>query len=343
MNSERVAVASLGGTITMTTGSSPGAGVAPTLAASDLVTSVPDLARVADVTAHTISTIPGASLSVGDVLEALAWARRAVDEGAAGAVIIQGTDTIEESAYLLDLHWDRPAPLVVTGAMRAAQVAGADGPANILAAVQVACSLSSRARGVLVVMNDEIHAASRVRKVRSSGLNAFTSPSFGPLGYLEESVVVYGSDFRRSAPLSVPPADRRPRVALIATHLGDDGALLDLAIASDHRGIVIEAFGVGHVSEGVAEAVSRAIAASKPVVLATRTGSGTTFSSTYGFIGSESDLLRRGAIPAGWLDGRKARLLLACLLAGSSTVEDIGSEFLRRGRLSTPAQGADGT
>ena len=331
MNGKRVAIASLGGTITMTPVSA-GAEVAPSLTAAELLSSVPGLAGTVEVTARTIATIPGASLSVADVLEALSWARAAVDDGASGAVIIQGTDTIEESAYLMDLYWDRAAPLVVTGAMRAARMAGADGPANILAATQVACSPASRHRGVLVVLNDEIHAAVTVRKTRSSGLNAFSSPSFGPLGYVEESVAVYGRSMRRVAPLPVPPGAAHPRVALIETHLDDDGALLDLVAASDYRGIVIAALGVGHASEKVASAVSRAIVGSKLVVLASRTGAGTTFSSTYGFIGSESDLLRRGAIAAGWLDARKARLLLACLLMASSTVDDIKSEFRRRGR-----------
>jgi L-asparaginase len=141
----------------------------------------------------------------------------------------------------------------------------------------------------------------------------------------------------RAAPFPVPVVDRHPSVALLQTHIGDDGTLLDLAAASDYRGIVIEAFGVGHVPGKVAEAVSRAIASSKPVVLASRTGAGTTFSSTYGFVGSESDLLRRGAIPAGWLDARKARLLLSCLLAASSTMENMDREFRRRGQPTTPA------
>ncbi|MFI5957550.1 asparaginase [Cryptosporangium sp. NPDC051539] len=329
MNPERVAIASLGGTITMTAASA-GAGVEPSLTAADLVSSVPGLAGAAEVTAHTIATVPGASLSVGHVLEVLSWARRAVDDGASGAVVVQGTDTIEESAYLLDLYWDREAPVVVTGAMRAARMAGADGPANLLAATRVACSPSSRGRGVLVVMNDEIHAAARVRKMRSSGPHAFCSPSFGPLGYVEESLAVYGGSGHRVPPLPAPPVAHHPRVALLETHLDDDGALLDLVTASDYRGIVLAAFGVGHTSEKVAPAVSRAIEASKPVVLASRTGAGTTFRSTYGFVGSETDLLERGAVPAGWLDARKARLLLACLLAAASTLDDITVEFGRR-------------
>jgi L-asparaginase len=332
MNGERVAIASLGGTITMTAAPG-GAGVLPSLSAEDLVAAVPGLAGVAQVTTHTIATAPGASLSVADILDALAWARRAVDDGASGAVLVQGTDTIEESAYLLDLYWDRAAPLVVTGAMRSARAAGADGPANLLAAVRVAAAPASCERGVLVVMNDEIHAASRVRKMRSSGPHAFGSPSSGPLGYVEEDTAVYAASVRRVAPLPQPPVRRHPQVALIGTHLDDDGTLLDLVAAAHCGGIVIAAFGVGHVSEKLAGAVSRAIGGGTPVVLASRTGAGPTFTATYGFAGSETDLLRRGVVAAGWLDARHARLLLACLLAGSSSMENIRSEFRRRGRL----------
>jgi len=316
----------------MTSATGDGAGVKPSLSADDLLESVPGLAAAADVTAHTLVTIPGASLTFAEVLEALAWARSAVDGGHDGVVVVQGTDTIEETSYLLDLHWDRPAPLVVTGAMRSAHAAGADGPANLLAAVQVAGSPDSRDRGVLVVMNDEIHAASRVRKMRSSGLDAFCSPGFGPVGYLEESLAMFGGEFRRAEPLPLPATPVQRRVALLETYLGDDGALLDLVVAAGYDGVVVQAFGVGHVAETVAGAISRATS-SVPVVMTSRTGAGTTFAKTYGFPGSESDLLARGIIPAGWLDGRKARILLDRLLAASWSTESIAAEFRLRGQL----------
>jgi L-asparaginase len=166
-----IAVASLGGTITMT-GSG---GVVPSLTADDLLSAVPGIPPSISVRAETLFAKPGASLSFADIAAALDWARSAVATGADGVILIQGPDTLEETSYLLDLYWDLPQPLILTGAMRSPQQAGADGPANILAALVTAASAESRDRGVLVVMNDEVHAASRVRKSDTTALAAFVS------------------------------------------------------------------------------------------------------------------------------------------------------------------------
>lgn len=323
-----IAIGSLGGTITMT-GSGDGP-VRPTLTAEDLVASVPELPEIARIQARTIVTKPGASLTGEDLAGALEWARAAVDAGAAGVVLIQGTDTIEESAFLLDLYWDREEPLVVTGAMRHPGSASADGPGNLLAASRAAAAPQARSRGVLVVLDDTVHAAGRVRKARSSGLGAFESRPFGPVGFVEESAVHFGEAALRWRPLPGTPATTAPRVALLETHLGDDGTLVDLVAASGYDGLVIGALGVGHVPVRVAEAVSGAVGV-LPVVFATRTGTGTTYTATYGFPGSESDLLGRGAIGAGWIQPAKARLLLGEMIALGIHRHDIAESFAQRG------------
>lgn len=325
-----IAVASLGGTIAMTSDTRDGVGIRPTLGVMDLVEAVPALADIADLRSATLSTVPGASLGFADVRGALDWARSEIRDGAEGVVLTQGTDTIEETAYLLDLYWDLSEPLIVTGAMRSPHTPGADGPANLLAAVIVAADPRSHDRGVLVVMNDEVHAASRVRKMRTSGVHAFVSPSFGPLGYLEERRIVYGSKPARRPCLPSPVPRSPARVAMVEVGLGDEGELLDLAVAAGLDGIVVAGYGVGHVSEPFAESLDRAVVAC-PVILASRTGSGTVFRQTYNFIGSETDLLSRGAISSGWLDGRKARILLCCLLAEGYTRKEISGEFSLRG------------
>lgn len=329
MKKPRIALASLGGTITMVS-DGVGQGVRPTLDASALVASVPGLGDVADLSATTLFTVPGASLGLPQLFEALSWAHQTVMDGGDGVVLVQGTDTIEETAYFFDLYWNRPEPLVVTGAMRPPQAPSSDGPANLLAAVQVAGDLSSQGQGVLVVMNDEVHSASRVRKMRASGLGAFSSPAFGPLGQVEEGRVIYGNRVLRMDALPLPEGLRPRRVALLETHLGDQGDLLQLAVDARFDGAVVEAFGVGHVSHKLAEVISAALPL-MPVVLTTRTGAGTTFSGTYGFPGSEGDLLDRGVIPAGWLDGRKAMVLLNGALAAGFDRESIRTEFQVRG------------
>ncbi|MGW1887175.1 asparaginase [Streptomyces sp. NPDC001970] len=330
MKQPRIAVGSLGGTITMTSG--PGSGITPSLEAGHLLTAAPGLDAIASLEATTLALLPGASLGHDDVLGALAWARKAVDGGAQGVVLVQGTDTLEETAYLLDLLWDRPEPLVVTGAMRSPVQAGADGPANLMASVIAAAHPASRELGVLAVMNDEIHAAARVVKSDSMAPDAFRSPVFGPLGRLVEGLPVYGNRPARHSPLPLPvgDADADPRVALLTTHLADSGDLLGMVTDAGYHGVVLAAFGAGHVPAPVAETVGKATGR-LAVVLATRTGAGPIAEHTYGFAGSETDLISRGAVPAGWLPAAKARLLLWALLRLGSSPRRIRAEFARRG------------
>lgn len=334
MSAPRVAVGSLGGTIAMTpagapsrTGQLPSAAVIPNLRAADLLASVPTLAEVASVTAADVRTVPGASLTEDDIRQALIWARGQVDDGAVGVVLTQGTDTLEETAYLLDLWWEREEPLVLTGAMRPAAAPSADGPGNLLAAVRTATSPQARDRGALVVLNDQVHAASRVRKSHTTSTSAFVSPNTGPLAVLHEGRLHFGPS-RRHAPLALPT--RHARVALLETHLGDDGALLRAVVDQGLDAVVLGAYGVGHVSADLAEVVSEALS-HIPVVVASRTGAGSTARGTYGFAGSEIDLAQRGALLAGWLDPRKARVLTWAVLSSTSEPQRLASELAKRG------------
>ncbi|MGY1705133.1 asparaginase [Geodermatophilus sp. SYSU D00697] len=325
----RVAVGSLGGTITMTAPAG-GGGVQPALDAADLLRGLPGLGEVADIAATTLQTVPSAWLTPADVVAAADWAAAQAAAGAAGVVLVQGTDTIEETAYLVDLLWDRPEPVVVTGAMRHPSSPGADGPANLLAAVRVAADPGARDRGVLVVLNDEVHAASRVRKTDSVALQAFTSGAFGPVGRVHEGTVTFAGRTARWPVLPRPAEGRDPRVALLETSLGDDGHLLALVAEAGWDGVVVAGFGAGHVSAAAAEVVG-AVVRRCPVVLATRTGGGPVLEGTYGFVGSEQDLLGRGVLRAGWLDARKARLLLWTLLAGGADAGTVRATVAARG------------
>jgi L-asparaginase len=222
-------------------------------------------------------------------------------------------------AYALDLLVRSPRPVVVTGAMRNPTVAGADGPANLLAAVQTATSAAAVGLGCLVVLNDEIHAARLVVKGHTARPDAFVSPLGGPLGYVAE-----GLPRVLLRPVSAPvalPGDVAPRpVGLVTAVLGDDGSALRFA-AQRSEGVVVEAMGGGHVPPGVADAIGD-VAPTRPVVLASRTHAGEILRNTYGFPGSERDLLDRGAVSAGWLNARKARVLLSLLL-GAVTPADV--------------------
>ncbi|MBC6450313.1 asparaginase [Actinokineospora sp. HBU206404] len=314
----------LGGTIAMTADS--GGGVVPTLSVEQLVAAVPGLAESGiDVEVEDFRRVPGASLSFDDLDALAAEVERRLDGGADGVVISQGTDTIEETAYFLDLVHTRAEPVVVTGAMRNPTLAGADGPANLLAAIRTAASPPARDLGALVVFADEIHAACRVRKTHSTSGGTFQSPNGGALGYVVEGDARILNRPVRWLPAQVDGPAGQPTVALVTMTLGDDGTVLD-AVADRADGLVVAAFGVGHVPSGVVDRLGL-VAARIPVVLASRTGSGPVLTETYAFPGSESDLLGRGLIPAGFLDPLKARILLRHLLSRGASLASIRDAF----------------
>jgi L-asparaginase len=307
-----LSIGSLGGTICMQS-SEDDLGITPRLGCAELLAQLPSLATLARLHSTDLCLVPSASLDLGDLIDVFEWARSRVENGACGIVLTQGTDTLEETAYWLDLLWPFAAPLVLTGAMCPATQPGSDGPGNLLAAAQVALSAHSRGHGVLVVMNGEIHAASRVRKTASLALAAFESPGFGPLGWLYEGTTRY-----RHPPVSrvTLPAPRQPcpPVALLEASLGADTALLDALPELGYQGAVIAGFGAGHVSARWSRSLER-LAAQMPVVVASRTGNGPTAHATYGFEGAEIDLQAKGIQMAGTLCPRKSRLLLCLLLA----------------------------
>jgi L-asparaginase len=315
----------LGGTITMMP--SPGNGIVPTLSGDDLVAAVPGLAAIAQISVETPFLVPGASLSFEQLRDVSQRSAQAIARGASGVVVVQGTDTIDETSFLLDLAHADDAPLVVTGAMRGADAPGADGPANLLASVTTAASASARGLGTLVVLNDEIHAARFVEKSHKALPSAFSSPSLAPLGTVVEGEVKMALHARR--PLALGPMPKPGRVALIKLCLGEDGDLVETALERGYDGMVIEGMGAGHVPAATLPALDRAVAC-MPVALTSRVTGGAIFRNTYGFAGSERDLLARGLIAAGTLSATKARLLLAFLLGQgrpSAAIAEIFQQF----------------
>jgi L-asparaginase len=321
----RVQVVFLGGTIGMT--STPGRGASPRLDAADLLAGVPvpdDL----EVEAVDLLKVASAHLTFAHVLEVARVADRAVDEGATGVVVVQGTDSMEETSYLLDLTWRHDAPLVLTGAMRNPGLPGPDGPANLAAAIAVAASPRCRGLGATVVLNDELHAARHVAKRHTSLPSAFESPGTGPVGRMLEGepVVTYRPERREALPL---PDGLDRRVGLVTATLDDDPALLR-AVADVCDGLVVAGFGAGHLKGDVADAATE-VAERMPVVLASRAGAGSVHTRTYGGIGSEEDLLGRGLVNAGHLAPLKARLLLTVLLGNGADRDTVAELFTRHG------------
>jgi L-asparaginase len=321
-----IALFTLGGTISMAGRSADG--VVARLRGADLAAAVPSLAELdVEVDVHDVEAVPSAGLTFANILDLVDAASAAVRGGASGVVITQGTDTLEETAYLVDLLWPHPEPIVLTGAMRNPTLPGHDGPANLLAAAQAVLCEDLRDLGASVVLNDEIHAARWVRKQHSTSTATFGSPNAGPIGVVVEGRARVLARPRRLRPLPAPDRGRLEgtRVASYTVTLDDDGALLD-GIASTHQGLVVAGFGVGHVPARMAPPLG-AIAEQIPVVLTSRTGSGSVLRHTYGAVGSETDLQRRGLLNGGLLDPYKARVLLRLLLAGDVPRTSIAEAF----------------
>lgn len=325
MTRPRIAIFSTGGTIASIRGADGAA--SPNLTAEDLVRAVPQLAEVAEIQATRFRQVPSPELTVPDMVALAGRIGQVVTDGSTGVVVTQGTDTLEETSFVLDLIWDREEPIVLTGAMRHPDLPGADGPANLLAAVTVASSSVARGLGVLVVLNDEVHLPLFVRKTHTTNPATFRSLLTGPIGWIAENrvrIALRRCD-RHHIPIRRMP-DVVPPVALVKAALGDDGRLLTAVGPLGYEGLVIEATGGGHVPQAMVEPLA-ALAKTMPVVLASRTGAGEALHSTYGFAGSETDLLKRGLIHGGMLDGPKARLLLTILLIAGAKAEVIADAF----------------
>jgi L-asparaginase len=315
----RVVVISLGGTIASVNATSNNADtkVTPMLGARDLVDAITQIGDVADVETVAFRTVPSGDLTFADLVALAAEIKAHFSNGADGVVVTQGTDTIEETSFALDLLVHDSRPIVVTGAMRNPTMAGPDGPANVLAAVQVAASPAATGLGTLVVFNDEIHAARVVRKTHATSTATFRSPTAGPIGWVLEGEPRIFFRLSQLDEVSVRVGIDVAPVALLTAALGDDDRIISKIASLGYVGLVIEGFGAGHVPRWLVAALQE-LTHSIPVVLTSRTGAGGILRNTYGFPGSESDLLSREIISAGLLDGPKARVFLSLWLAGGN-------------------------
>lgn len=326
MTQRRISLITLGGTIS-SEATRATAGVVPVSGADLFRQEVEHRVPGVELLPHELRLVPSPSLDLDDLL-ALHRYVLALPDDVQGVVVSQGTDTIEETAFALDLLGAAAArPVVVTGAMRSRAAAGEDGPANLVSAVLVAASAEARRTGVLVQFADLVHSARWVSKRSTFHVDAFTSEPLGPLGYVAEGEARL--ELRpRPRPVLTAPGSARARVALVSTGAGDDLALLPGLADAGYDGVVLAGAGAGHVAASAVENVA-ATAARIPVLMASRTGAGPAFERTYGYPGGEIDLQARGVMTAGQLSPVKARVLLALLLS-SGTEGDALREAVAR-------------
>ena len=303
-----VAVIFTGGTISMQADPVAGGNV-PTLDGAAILARTPGLEEIAAVVPIDRGLTPASHFTFPDLFGLAAAVEEALrGRGVDGCVVVQGTDTIEETSFFLDLVLTTPKPVVVTGAMRSASELGYDGPGNIRDAVRCAAHPTLRGQGVVVVLARSIHAADDVTKTHTSSLETFQSLTWGPLGRIEAGTPVVLR--RRANRRQVATTRAAERVHLITAHVAMDGSLVDAALAAGADGFVVEATGAGNTSRHLLEACSRAMAAGLPVALTTRCPAGQA-GAGYAFPGGGATWLKAGAMLAGYLGGPKARVALA--------------------------------
>jgi L-asparaginase len=315
----RVLVLATGGTI----GSAPSGGQ---VTGDELVASIPELMGRASVSVETIAAVGSSELKFTD------WARLverirgafARDPKLAGIVVTHGTDTMEETAFLLDLVIADPRPVVVTGSMRQSRVTSADGPGNLLEAIMTAADASSRNRGTLVVLDDEIHAAAAVAKTNTTRLSTFKSPDQGPVGYVSPVIGLryFHSAGRAHRTYALTPSQIAgfPRVDILTSYLGGDDTLLKAALAAGDKGLVIAGFGSGTMTPAVDATADAAAKAGVPVVFSSRVQSGPVHDGSYGEVHRPAAF-----VMSGLLNPVKARVLLLVHLAAGG--ENLNQAF----------------
>jgi L-asparaginase len=306
----RVVVAFTGGTISMRHDAAAGGNI-PALAGADLLRTVPDLGEIADVLPIDHGLTPASHFQ----LPTLIAISRSVEEALAepdvdGAVIVQGTDAIEETAFLFDLLHAGPKPLVVTGAMRSASQPGYEGPRNLSDAVRVAASAEVAAGdvGAVVVLGGTIQAADDVTKTHASAFDTFQSLNRGSLGRIRDRDVAL--DQARGPRRHVATERGAERVFLVVATVATDGTPISALHAAGADGFVVAATGAGNTDPSLLRAAEAAIADGLPVVLATRCPAGAA-GTGYAFPGGGATWQRAGALLAGHLTGPKARIALA--------------------------------
>ena len=304
----RVAVVFTGGTISMERDPVAGGNV-PTLDGAALLARTPGLAEIADVIAIDRGLTPASHFTFPDLVGLSATIEdQAADEAIDGVVVVQGTDTLEETAIFWDLLYAGEKPVVVTGAMRSASEPGYDGPANLRDAVRVAADPALAGQGVVVVLDRTIHAADDVTKTHAAALDTFQSLNVGRLGLITDGLVIV--ERRRTRRAHVRTDRAAERVALVVATVAMDGTPIAAQAAAGLDGLVVAATGAGNTSPGLLAEATRLIDAGIPVVLATRTAAGRA-SASYAFPGGGATWVRAGAILAGTLSAPKARVALA--------------------------------
>ena len=305
---KRIVIIFTGGTISMEIDEEINAAV-PSPNGDELISRLTDFQSLANITVDNFLSVPSPYITIADMLELSKKVKYHLEKNhAEGIIITHGTDTLEETAYFLDLNIQTDRPIILVGSMRNTSELGYDGPSNLVAAIRTAISDEAKNRGVLVVMNNDINAANEVMKTHTMALDTFKSLEFGPLGIVDHDKVLFYRDSTQKR-VHIPAEQTEEQVVLIKAAAGMDGELIDYSMSRGAKGIVIEALGRGNLPPQMIPSIKRALENDIRVVLVSRCPMGRV-SDTYGYEGGSKHLKSLGVIFGYNLSGQKARIKL---------------------------------
>ncbi len=305
---KKVALIFTGGTIAMKVNSKL-QGAVPSVTPSELISTLAEVTEYDNLEPYEFSKLPSPSITPEKMYELKKVVDQYLaDDNFAGVVIVHGTDTLEETAFYLDVVSTHDKPVVLTGSMKNASDLGYDGLTNLVSAIKVVMEPQSRGKGVFVVMNYSINAACEVSKTHTLNLDTFKSFEFGPIGIIDDDDVIY---FRKQIQRKAYKLKNKYNelTYLIKVYAGMTGEMIDYYVENGAKGIVIEALGRGNVPAVMMDSIRNARRKGVEVVIVSRCIGGRVLDS-YGYIGGGKDLIKAGCILGGNLSGPKARILL---------------------------------
>lgn len=313
-----------GGTFSMKIDEKTG-GAVPHFHGNELIDMIPEAGKHARISLYDYGTFPGPHMTPERMLDLSAKIIEFINrDDVDGIVITHGTDTLEETAYFLDLTVKTEKPIVVIGAMKTSSEPDWDGPKNLIDAIDICSCENSKGMGVLVCLNGEINAASEVTKTHTEDIETFRSLDFGNLGFVEKGRVVFN---RLPRKLETIETNRiNPNVDLIKIYAGMDEKFFRFSADSGVDGVVIEAMGVGNVPPAAFEGIKYIVEKGIPVVLVSRCPAGETLD-IYGYPGAGKWLKQIGVIFTDYLNGQKARIKLIIGLGVTAKIDELRKLF----------------
>ena len=320
----KILIVFTGGTFSMMIDEKTG-GAVPRFSGEELVEMMPRAKEMAEISCYDFGKYPGPHVTPEIMLELSNQIKLKLSEiNYDGVIVTHGTDTLEETAYLLDLTIKTEIPIVVTGSMKNSSEPGWDGPKNLLDSISVCLNTNSKNIGVLVCLNGEVNAASEVTKIFSDEVDTFKSLDFGSLGFVHDGKIIYNRLPRHLENLETDKIITN--VDLITVYAGMGEKFFKFSADSNIAGLVIEALGIGNVPPAAFEGIKYVTEKKIPVVLVSRCPAGET-DDIYSYPGAGKHLHNLGVIFTDYLNGQKARIKLMLALGITSDITELNKMF----------------